>query len=143
MARVEARPLAWQLEQALAEGLARSGWNVEVEPVIGTVRPDVLAVGPSGDALVAEIKTSREPLHFATIAQVAGFGSLARKLRGLDRVRTIVLALGPVGASARRAAEEAGVEVVAPEVTEAHGEADERDPREVAAAWVDVLIEGR
>jgi hypothetical protein len=53
--------------------LSQEDWQVEREPVVGSVRPDIVALSPSGARYVFEVKQSELDTNLGAVAQVETF----------------------------------------------------------------------
>ncbi|HEX2196725.1 MAG TPA: hypothetical protein VHJ76_07340 [Actinomycetota bacterium] len=64
-----------QLVHEAAESLRAIGWKVEEEPLVGHVRPDLIAVSPNDNhVFVVEFKVGKSPsVHFGALAQLAQY----------------------------------------------------------------------
>ncbi len=125
------------LEDAVRKALVEKGWEVEDQPVLGTVRPDFLARTPGGETLVIELRSDQAPVHFATVAQVAAYARLAEDARDLHPVTGVLMAAAPSTAAARDAASKLGVLIVEPQLL---GPPDElANHRDLADRWVDAI----
>ncbi len=112
-----------QTRDSLAALLHSSGWRVEAEPVIGSVKPDLLTSDESGNTFVIELKQAPRGLHFGSVAQAAAF----RDAAALALHRNVQAMLVIVGANAGEldaAGRDYGVIVVG---------AESSDPDDIAA----------
>jgi hypothetical protein len=125
------------LEQAVSAALSAAGWSVEAQPVIGTVRPDLLVSTPRGEHVVVEVKAGKAPVHFGVVAQLAAYSKMAESMRQLGGVRSALLTMAPVSAAARDAAAGLGVMVVGAEA--GPDVQQDKTPSAVAAEWVRAL----
>ncbi len=99
------------LVRAAVSALPQVGWRTASFPVVGTVQPDLLAVGPSGEYAVIELKASARPLHFGAVAQVAALSRAAEEVSG-HSVDAILVTTSPVSSAAADAAANLDVTVL-------------------------------
>jgi hypothetical protein len=77
----------------LAAVLRDAGWQVEVEPVLGSTRPDLLLSDDYGNTIVVELKRAPHGVHFGSVAQTAAFRDAAESALGRD-VGAMLVILG-------------------------------------------------
>src|ERR1700730_9774061 len=70
--------------QALEDGLRGQRWQVEEEPLIGTVRPDLVATDPNGVSYVFEVKAEAAEAHLGAVAQVEAYRDSFRQQLGRE-----------------------------------------------------------
>lgn len=87
-----------KLSEALSQALLDSGWQVEVEPLIELYRPDLLATSPQGRVYAIELKTTRGPVHFGALAQVASYRSALSAFRDI-KAQPVLFATGKTSES--------------------------------------------
>ncbi len=100
-----------QLVQAAAEFLRERNWDVETEPRVGHMRPDIVARDTLGNPFVIEIKSRSPGALLGAVAQVEAQVEGYRQERGADARGVLVLA-GDVPAELSAVAQGAGVELV-------------------------------
>jgi hypothetical protein len=119
------------LERVMRQALERRGWSVEEQPVLGSLRPDFLLSREPGEHFVVQIKATRRPVHFGTVAQVDSYARMAEQARGLAQVHGVLLSTGPVSSAARDAAARVGVTVL----TSTDLQVESGDAEAVATEW--------
>jgi|SRR5665811_1216422 len=67
---------------AVNEVLDQQGWEVQREPIIGGVRPDIVAHGPNGTSYVIEVKQGELEANLGAVAQVEAFRNAVAKKSG-------------------------------------------------------------
>ncbi|HEX4806274.1 MAG TPA: hypothetical protein VFU94_10250 [Conexibacter sp.] len=140
MARVDDKTsveAAFALEKAVADALADAGWSVEKQPVLGTVRPDLLVESPQGDQIIVEVKAGKAPVHFGVIAQLAAYPKLAESVRHLRGVRSALMTTAPLSRAAEDASEQLGVLVFEGAARAAPEESPDLDA--IAQRWAHAL----
>lgn len=78
---------------ALNKVLDGEGWQVEVEPIVGNVRPDIVAREPSGISYVIEVKGADLEANLGAVAQVETFRNAVAEDRG-EEVKGMLLVTG-------------------------------------------------
>jgi RecB family endonuclease NucS len=99
-----------QVVDAAAKTLRGSDWVVEQEPVVGTMRPDIIAHDPEGTTYVIELKTGKQNAYLGAVAQVEGYRDRLAE-QGLIARGVLVLA-GDAPSELDDVAKSAGVELV-------------------------------
>jgi hypothetical protein len=105
-------PTPEDVTSAVEEVLRERNWDVRHEPILGRVRPDILAKSPGGETYVINIKQDSSGADLGAVAQVESFRDAVT--RELDKQATGVLVV--IGERSPRLvdlAASAGVEVVA------------------------------
>jgi len=101
----------------VATSLQRRGMGVEIEPVIGSVRPDIVATVEDGPVYIIELKTGDGSAHFSLIAQLLNFASAYAIVRPARTALAVLATTRDVPSQLFEAAEQAGVQIVrAPDV---------------------------
>lgn len=77
--------------QALEDALRSQRWQVEEEPLIGTVRPDLVATDPNGTSYVFEVKAEAAEAHLGAVAQVEAYRDSLRQQLGREARGVLVL----------------------------------------------------
>ena len=96
----------------VATSLEKQGLGVEIEPVIGSTRPDIVATVQDGPAYIIELKTGDGPAHFSLIAQLLNFVSVYAVVRPASKARAVLATTRDVPSHVFEVAEQAGVQVV-------------------------------
>jgi hypothetical protein len=124
------------LEQAVVRALQDAGWSVDPTPIVGNRQPDLIATSSEGRAVLAEVKASKSPVSAATIAQIAAYRRAAEELPTYQGLEAVLFSLGPLSESARDAAAEMEIAVLAP------GRSDPRPRFEAKPLPVDEIARG-
>jgi RecB family endonuclease NucS len=111
MARLKADVSERAFLDALRAHLAESRWEVQDDPVFGSVRPDLVIRDPAGHVTVAEVKFGEGAAHFGSIAQVASYATLVAEILG-DEVRGVLVTDQVLPPGVADAAKKLGVDVV-------------------------------
>lgn len=82
--------LATKMVEHIGERLEQANWTVKVEPLIGTVRPDLIVKSPEGVTYLVEVKVGAGSAHFAALAQLANFQELIQDA-GDARVKPVLV----------------------------------------------------
>ncbi len=103
-----------QAERQVAAHLERKGWRVQMEPMIGMMRPDIVAQSPEGDTYVFEIKVGPTggSATFSDLAQANAYAHGIGQVSDLANVRPVLATTLDVSDSMRDAADALGVGVV-------------------------------
>jgi len=96
----------------VATSLQEQGLGVEIEPVIGTTRPDLVATVQGGPAYIIEFKTGDGRAHFSLIAQLLTFVSVYAVARPARKAMAVLATTRDVPEHIRGVAEQAGVQIV-------------------------------
>lgn len=121
----------------VAKRLRARGWSVDVEPVLGPSRPDLVARRPDGYAAVLEFKIAAaiRPVHFASLAQVASYARLAEAYLQVQEAFPVLIVSAAAPAAIEEAAVALGVQLITLRTVEPSGQpAAERIASEVVAA---------
>jgi hypothetical protein len=97
----------------IAADLKERGWTVEAEPVLGSVRPDIL-ISEDDRVYVVEVVAGDDGVHFGSVAQAAAFGEAARNATHRD-VEAVLVVTGPMSEEIGRVGNDFGVEVLSSE----------------------------
>jgi RecB family endonuclease NucS len=100
-----------QLVEAAAKFLRARNWDVETEPRVGHMRPDIVARDTRGNPFVIEIKSRSPGALLGAVAQVEAQVEGYRQECGAEARGILVLA-GDVPAELSAVAQGAGVELV-------------------------------
>ena len=71
-----------QLIEAIAERAQAEGWEVERQPTVGVMRPDLAITPKAGMMLVIEVKREVGLIHFASLGQVSNYRRGLAELTG-------------------------------------------------------------
>jgi RecB family endonuclease NucS len=102
---------------AVNKALELPGWTVEVEPIVGNVRPDLVARGPDGTTHVIEVKQGGLEANLGAVAQVEAFRNAVAEHRG-GMAKGMLVVAGEPPEDLDAAAERADVELVYTESAE-------------------------
>jgi hypothetical protein len=106
---------AGRAHQDLLESLSRLlmswHWQVDREPRVGALRPDLIAQGPDGQTYLFEVKAGRSQGHLGAIGQVEAFRNAFRAQEGREPVAVLLLA-GDSPRELQQVAEDVGVTVL-------------------------------
>jgi RecB family endonuclease NucS len=98
--------------KAVNEALDLEGWQVEVEPIVGNVRPDIVAREPNdGMSYVIEIKDGDLEANLGAVAQVETFRNAVAEHRG-GAVKGMLVVTGEAQQDLSAIARSANVELV-------------------------------
>jgi|HubBroStandDraft_6_1064221.scaffolds.fasta_scaffold37564_3 RecB family endonuclease NucS len=105
------KPTHDQMVGVIADALLEERWDVQREPIVGTVRPDIVAHGPEGATYVIEVKQGNAGANLGAVAQVEAYrNALAREVGG--EVKGVLVVAGDAPERLGAAAKGAGVELV-------------------------------
>jgi RecB family endonuclease NucS len=99
-----------QVVDAAAKVLRDSSWQVDREPVVGTMRPDIIARDPDGKTYVFEIKAGKQNAFLGAVAQVEGYRD--RLAEGGQAARGVLVLAGDAPSELDDVARSAGVALV-------------------------------
>jgi RecB family endonuclease NucS len=105
-----------QLMGAVAETLREGAWDVQLEPIVGTVRPDLVARGPSGQTYVIEVKQADTAAWLGAVAQVEAYRNALAEECG-DDAKGLLVMVGDTPEALGDVAARAGVVLVRPAST--------------------------
>jgi hypothetical protein len=97
------------------------GWNVEKEPLLGTLRPDVVAQSPDGTVYLIEVKLGNGSAHFSALAQVTAMKE-ALETQTNKPIHPVIVTNMDVFDGVRDAAHELHVDVISGPTTELPGQ---------------------
>ena len=126
------------LRSGLVAALVNAGWQVDEEPSLGVVRPDLLATGASGITVVGAMGIVGVPVHFATIAQLGAFRSVVEKTHEPELVRAVIFSTVSSDHVVRSAAAAATVVIVSSADIAGVAPTDP-EPEAVIRAWAAAL----
>lgn len=89
----------------------QQGWRVQREPIVGSVRPDIVACAPSGTSYVIEVKQGGLDVNLGAVAQVEAFRNAVAEESGGDAKGMLVVA-GEIPDDLGAVAERADIGVV-------------------------------
>ncbi len=99
-----------QVVDAAANVLRSSSWQVQQEPVIGTMRPDIVARDPDGKTFVFEVKAGKQDAFLGAVAQVEGYRD--RLAEGGNDAQGVLVLAGDAPSELDAVARSAGVALV-------------------------------
>jgi RecB family endonuclease NucS len=105
------KPPEERLMDAVADALQEEAWDVQREPIVGTLRPDLVARRPDGQSYVIEVKRSTVTANLGAVAQVEAYRN-ALAQRGDREAKGLLVVSGVAPEALGDAAERAGVVVV-------------------------------
>ena len=97
---------------AISDELRKMRWHVQLNPRVGSWRPDLIAGSPSGPIFVVECKFTRSEVDFSTIDYLL---TVADNLRSQDphvAVHPVLIATTPVRGIVERVSRDSGVQVM-------------------------------
>jgi RecB family endonuclease NucS len=100
-----------QLVSAVNSVLDLPGWEVQREPVIEGVRPDIVAREPNGTTFVIEVKQGDLEANLGAVAQVEAFRNAVAEQSGGD-TRGMLVVAGDAPEELDVVARSAGVQLV-------------------------------
>lgn len=96
---------------AVEEVLRKRNWEVQHEPIVGTVRPDILARDPGGATFVINVNQGGWNANLGAVAQVETFRNAVASEVGTEAKGVLVVA-GEASEHLDGLAASAGVEIV-------------------------------
>jgi RecB family endonuclease NucS len=99
-----------QVVDVAANVLRNSRWQVEQEPVVGTMRPDIIARDPDGKTYVFEVKAGKQNAFLGAVAQVEGYRD--RLAEGGKTAQGVLVLAGDAPSELDDVARSAGVALV-------------------------------
>jgi RecB family endonuclease NucS len=105
------KPTHDQMVSAITDALLGQQWVVQREPIVGMLRPDIVAHGPEGATYVIEVKQGNAGANLGAVAQVEAYrDAIAREFGG--EVKGVLVVAGDAPERLGVAAKGAGVELV-------------------------------
>jgi RecB family endonuclease NucS len=105
------RPSHDQIVSAVENTLLEQHWKVDREPIVGTVRPDLVARQPDGTVYVFEIKQGGLEANLGAVAQVETYRNAVAKQYG-GQARGVLVVAGEASQGLDEIAGRADVEIV-------------------------------
>lgn len=100
-----------QLLGAVTDALREHDWDVETEPRVGRMRPDLIAHDGAGTNYVIELKATPPPAFVGAVAQVEAQLDGYRRDRGEDALGVLMFA-GEAPTDLAAVARDAGIELL-------------------------------
>jgi hypothetical protein len=104
--------------RALSDALEKWDWKVQMQPVVGSTRPDLVLNDPEGETYIVEVKTGPNASHFGSVAQVAAFRRAAEDSLG-GSIKAYLVLPEAADAQLQSIGEDFDVQVVANEAADA------------------------
>jgi hypothetical protein len=99
----------------LSKRFSDLNWDIVKDPLVGTVRPDMVVAKPEKTAVVVELKFGKEVAHIGDLARVAAAKAAYAQMNPDQTTTAVYVTSNQIGEGFRKAAEALGVTIVSVE----------------------------